>query len=128
MALYIVIRLFQNLLNGQASLGTRLEDCRAGLWAEGRAQCACAGAVGESALAAGCCSLCCAGIGTGSFTEDEELDENEEDQGERELAKEESRCETSRGGRSAILLLRVCEEGQPGIIILEGGQGQDGLL
>jgi hypothetical protein len=42
--------------------------------------------VGESALTTGCCSLRCAGVGTGSFAEDEELDEDEQDQGECELA------------------------------------------
>jgi hypothetical protein len=36
-----------------------------------------------------------AGVGTGSFTEDEELDEDEEDQGKSELADEEARRETS---------------------------------
>ena len=51
--------------------------------------------MGESALATGCCSLCCAGISTGSFAEDEELDEDEEDQGESELAEEEARGEAS---------------------------------
>jgi len=66
--------------------------------------------MGESALATGCCSLCCARISTGSFAKDEELDEDEEDQGESELAEQEARGEASGGRRSAILLLRVCEE------------------
>jgi hypothetical protein len=49
----------------------------------------------ESALTTSCCSLSRASIGAGSFTENEELDEDEEDQGESKLAEEEARCETS---------------------------------
>jgi hypothetical protein len=95
MSLYVVVGLFQNLLYCQTTFGTRLEDCRAGLWANGRAQCSRAGAVGQSALAAGCCSLGRASISAGSFAEDEELDEDEEDQGKSELADQEARRETS---------------------------------
>jgi hypothetical protein len=36
-----------------------------------------------------------ASVSAGSFTKDEELDEDEEDQGESELADEEARRETS---------------------------------
>jgi hypothetical protein len=36
-----------------------------------------------------------ASVGAGSFAENEELDEDEEDQGESELADEEARGETS---------------------------------
>lgn len=54
--------------------------------------------MGESALAAGCCSLSRAGVGAGSFAKDEEFDEDEEDQGESELAEEEARGKASRGG------------------------------
>jgi hypothetical protein len=39
--------------------------------------------------------LGCAGIGAGSFAEDEELDEDEENQGESELAEQEARGEAS---------------------------------
>jgi hypothetical protein len=46
-------------------------------------------------LAAGCCSLGRASISAGSFAEDEELDEDEEDQGKSELADQEARRETS---------------------------------
>jgi hypothetical protein len=46
--------------------------------------------VRESALAAGSGALGRSGICTGRLTEDEELDEDEEDQGEGELAEEEA--------------------------------------
>lgn len=46
--------------------------------------------MGESSLATGCCSLGRAGVCARSLAEYEELDENEEDQGKCELAKQES--------------------------------------
>lgn len=79
MAKDIVIRLLEYFLHRQASLVPGLEDCRAGSRAEGRAEGALAGIMGEGALAAGRSSLGGASVGVGSFAEDEEFDEEEED-------------------------------------------------
>lgn len=90
MALYIIVCLLQYLLHGETTFGSRLEDGCAGLRAEGGAEGSCSSAVREGSLAAGCCALSRASVCAGSFAEDEEFDEDEEDQGKSELAEEES--------------------------------------
>lgn len=46
--------------------------------------------MGESSLAKGCGSSCGAFVGGGGFPENEEFNEDEEDEGEEELAEDEA--------------------------------------